>query len=153
VDINDAIANLAQSRRELDDERSAWDALQDEINDRFGDRVAMIDRQLRDAKSKVAEDESVVRTTALAMFDGEDKHPHPAVTIKVYTAVDYNDADAIALARDVIPGALRIDKSAFEKAVKGLAGMDIEGVSDKVNAVVVIRDDPRATIARDLGGY
>ena len=153
MDINDAIANLAQSRRELDDERSTWDTLQDEINDQFGDRVALIGKQLSDAKGKVADDESVVRTTALAMFDGKDKHPHPAVTIKVYTAVDYNDADAIALARDVIPGALRIDKSAFEKAVKGLAGMDIEGVSDKVNAVVVIRDDPRATIARDLGGY
>ena len=83
MDINDAIANLAQSRRELDDERSAWDALQDEINDQFGDGVAMIDRQLRDAKSKVAEDESVVRTAALAMFDGKDKHPHAAVTIKV----------------------------------------------------------------------
>ena len=148
MDINDAIANLAQSRRELDDERSAWDALQDEINDRFGDRVAMIDRQLRDAKGRVAEDESVVRTTALA-----GKNPHPAVTIKVYTVMDYNDTDAKMFAIRFMQDALKLDKRVFDKTAKVLMDMDLGEVTGALSKIAVIRDDPRATIARDLGGY
>jgi len=153
MNINDAITNLAQSRRELDDERSAWDALQDEINDRFGDRVAMIDKQLRDAKSKVAEGESVVRTTALAMFDGEDKHPHAAVTIKVYTVVEYNPDAAKEFAIRFMQDALQLDKRTFEKNTKVLMDMDLGEVTGALSSIVTIRDDPRATIARDLGGY
>ena len=151
--IQSAVESLAQSRRTLADEKSVWDTLQDEIRERFGSRLDLLGSQLKDAKERVSKDEKVVRTLALSLFDGEDKHPHPAVTIKVFTAVDYEQSTAIALARDILPSVLRIDKRAFEKAVKELAALDIEGVSDKVNAVVTIRDDPRATIARDLGGY
>ena len=100
-------------------------------------------QDIRQAKVEQANVETEVRERALGIYEETgDKAPHPAVTIKMYTVLDYEDADAFDYAREHLPKALKLDKRTFEKAAKILE-LDF----------VVIRQEPRATIARDLSGY
>jgi len=87
--------------------------------------------------------ETEVRNLALAAYGKTgDKAPHPAVKVKMYTVLDYEDADAFDYAREHLPQALTLNKKVFETAAKSIK-LDF----------VVIQQEPRATIARDLSGY
>jgi len=98
---------------------------------------------LKAAKSNVAQDEEDARRVAMEIFiETDDRAPHPAIKIKDFTVLDYEDADAFDYAREHLPKALKLDERTFEKAAKILE-LDF----------VVIRQEPRATIARDLSGY
>ena len=95
------------------------------------------------AKANVLSDEAMVREQALGIYkETGDKHPHPCIAIKMYTVLDYDDGTALDYARVYIPRAVKLVKSTFEKAAKVLE-LDF----------VVVRQEPRATIARDLSEY
>ena len=152
--MQDTIKALAAARRMLAFEKANWDAVQADIKKAFGDRLKIAEEQMGDAKAKVMSAESAVRVTALNQYaqDG-DKHPHPAITIKVYTVVKYEESSAKAFAVQFMQDALKLNRGAFEKGVKALQGMSLGEVTDQLEKIVAIVDDPRATIARDLGGY
>ena len=98
---------------------------------------------LKTAQADVADAEVEVRRQALAVYlETGDKAPHPAVKVKIYTVLYYNDGEALDYARVYIPRAVRLVKRTFEKAAKVLE-LDF----------VDFTDEPRATIARDLSGY
>jgi hypothetical protein len=100
-------------------------------------------RSLNQAKDKQADAETEVRKEALAAYEETgDKKPHPAVPIKMYTVLEYEEANALDYAREHLPKALKLVKRTFEKAAKVLE-LDF----------VTVTQEPRATIARDLSEY
>lgn len=152
--IQDKIEQLAKARRLLKDEQDNLSTIEAEIAAAFGKRLAMVKVQLGEAKLAAQDAEGVVRAEALDLYaqDG-NKRPHPKVQIKVYRVYQYDEVEALDFARAHMPGALKLNKRAFEKAARGLEGMDLGEVTGQLAEVVTIRDNPRATIARDLGGY
>ena len=152
--MQDKIEALAKARRTLKDEQDNLSTLEAEIAAAFGKRLVLVRVQLGEAKLGVQDAEGVVRTAALDLYaqDG-NKKPHPKVQIKVYRVYQYDEIEALDFAREHMPGALKLNKRAFEKAARGLEGMDLGEVTGQLAEVVTIRDDPRATISRDLGGY
>ena len=84
-----------------------------------------------------------VREAALAAYaeDG-NKKPCPGIQIKLYSVVEFDEAEALAWCRDYGGSLLRLDMKAFEKAAPALHG-----------APISITQEPRVTIARDLSEY
>ena len=98
---------------------------------------------LQKARTAQSDLEVKVRKAAMKTFvETDDRTPHPAVKIKDFTALDYDDEDAIEYAREHLPKALKLVKRVFDKAAKVLE-LDF----------VVIWQEPRATIARNLSKY
>ena len=84
-----------------------------------------------------------VRELALRAYDvAGDKRVHPAVQVKMYAILDYDPANALNYAREHLPGALKLNRQAFEKVAK-VAGLDF----------VTMDQEPRAVIAGDLSKY
>lgn len=79
---------------------------------------------------------------ALDAFDGENKHPHPAVTIKEYTTLDYDEGKAMEHARQHLPNCIKLDAVAFKKAAPALS-----------LPFVTVGSDHKATVKRDLSEY
>lgn len=98
---------------------------------------------LKTVQADVADAEIKVRKEALDIFaETGNNIPHPAVKIKRYTVLDYKEADAIEYAREHLPEALKLVRGVFKNAAK-VVKMDF----------VAIRQEPRATIARNLSEY
>ena len=110
----------------------------------LGQRLTRVrDELLKVAQADVADAEGSVRKRALEMYQTDgNKRPHPAVTVKEFTTLSYDSAQALDYARQHLPQAVKLDTRAFEKAAKVLE-LDF----------VTIAKDPRPTITRDLTPY
>jgi len=98
---------------------------------------------LKVAQADVADATADVRKQALAIYDETgSKSPHPAVKVKMYTVLDYDDGEAVKYALLHLPQALKLVKRDFEKAAKVL-GLDF----------VTISQTPRASIAHNLDEF
>ena len=116
------------------------------------DRIAATDegkalQTIRDRLGELAaletEAEKATRDAAIVAYDSTaEKKPHPAITIKSYTVLDYDDAVAFDYAIQHLPGALKFNKTPFEKVAK-VAALDF----------VTISTEMRPTIASDLSEY
>ena len=123
-------AEIAQAQAELE-KSTQWQYLE-------GRR-----EYLRTVRVDMADAEIAVRQMSrIIFFETGDKVPHPAVKIKMYTALDYTDGDAVEYAREHLPKALKLVKRIFEKAAKVL---DLD--------FVTVRKEARVIIARDLSKY
>lgn len=71
-----------------------------------------------------------------------EKKPAPGVGIRVYTVLNYDEAEALEYCRNNLTPALRLDKRTFEKIAK-----------DSNFSFVEYEEEPRATIASDLSEY
>lgn len=141
MDLNTMITTLARvqldytrAKDELDAKRAAWEAEhQTEL-----DTLAT----LKDTAAKLND---AVRDAAVAEFSTTgNKKPHPAITVKMFTAYSYDEDVATAWALDNAPGLLVLNNKEYEKVLKtgALAGMP--GTVDET---------PKATVARDLSEY
>ena len=148
------ISELSRCRYQLQAEQDEWDRLQDDIKRQFGKRMEVLAGQLAKARDAVSTVEDTVRTTAVEQYrqDG-NKHPHPAVTVKVFSVLEYNQDAALKFAVESMPDALKLNASVFEKNAKVLVGMNVNGVSNRLREMVIVKDDPRPYISKDLGGY
>lgn len=115
-----------------------------------GQRLARERRALADARFDVQDLEDQVREAALNEHRKTgDKRPHAATTIKAFVVLSYPYDQALTYCREHLPQAVvtTLDHKTFEAVVTGLvkagSGLDF----------VTIGQDPRATIARDLGAY
>jgi len=142
--MKDAIARLAYTRKVEAENRAEVAAAQAEL-ETSGAWIYLEQQRgyLGTARADVADAEAEARKQAMIVFaETGSKEPHPAVKIKMYAILEYNDKDAIDYAREHLPEALKLDKRTFKKAAQAIA-MDF----------VAILQEPRATIARDLSGY
>lgn len=140
------IARLARARQIEAEYRSEVEELEAELaGTPAGRRLAEIKGKfLPTACADVGDAEEAVRTAALDLYEsnGHHKQVHPAVTVKVFTHLEYDPEDAIRYAREHLPQALKLDRSAFEKAARVLEPK-----------FVTVLEEPRATVARDLSAY
>lgn len=139
------ITYLAQLRQEVADRKAEIAGAQVELEATYEwQNIAGFKKQLDLAQGALAEAEANVRAVALAEYAAnQDKHPHPAVTIKVYEVLAYDaeQAKSYAIAHN-LPKLLKLDAKIFEKAANGL---DLD--------FVTVTEEPRATIATDLSEW
>lgn len=141
--MDNLVTLLARARREVLDLKDCIDAVNAEIEKEYGKELGDLKKDLSVAQTKVTGLEESVRGTALeAYLETGDKHPHPAITIKVFTKLDYDEEQAITYCVEHLPKALKVDKRKFEAVAKA-AELDF----------VQITDDPKATVATDLSEY
>ena len=93
-------------------------------------------------KAVNAQADCVRKLAVEAYGETGDKQVHPAVQVKMYAILDYDPANALNYAREHLPGALKLNRQAFEKAAKAI-GLDF----------VTMDQEPRAVIAGDLSKY
>ncbi len=125
---------LALRKNSIEIARKRWEA---EHSDKLD--------ALEAAKERVNEAERAVRTaTHAAYLASGDKKPHAAVGIRMTTIISYNEADARAWAMDNLKMALKLDTTAFDKAVRAkLVPADIASIEEVA----------QTTIASDLSAY
>ena len=101
-----------------------------------------------DASHRSAELYKEITAAAVDGFDWavQDKHPHPEVTIKIMTELEYKPEHAKEWAMTAAPLMLKLDVTKFEKHARA--------VSDTVPLPFVqITHKAQATIASDLSAY
>lgn len=135
------ITYLAQLRQEVAEIKEEVDKAQADLEATAEwQRIASIKEQLKQRQDAQAEAEDHIRYLALMEWENDgNKHPHPAITIKTMTRLDYDQEAAKSYSIAHLPNALKLDTRAFEKAAKVL-GLDF----------VIITNHPQATIATDL---
>ena len=144
MDIQQAINELNAARKATATYKAAVDDAKarlesSELWKAFADSKESLER----AQVATEYEAKYVRELALTAY-GEtgDKQVHPAVQVKIYAILDYDPANALDYAREHLPGALKLNKQAFEKAAKAI-GLDF----------VTMDQEPRAVIAGDLSKY
>jgi hypothetical protein len=91
--------------------------------------------------------EAELREMAVLDFDlTHDKHPHPAVSIKVMTRLQYDPERAAGFCREYLPSAIKVDYKTFEKYAKNVADT---APLDFVEFV----EEPQAQIVTDLSKF
>jgi hypothetical protein len=139
----DGIRVLADARRAREQAKEDVDRIKAEIEAQFGDALRRAHEVLEEASLAVAAIDEVTRAFAVDWFNAtDDKKPHPAVTVKMYTILEYDPAVALDYCTKHLPKALRLDRRAFEKVAKVLE-------PDFVTFCV----EPRATILSKLEEY
>ena len=138
------VSALALARKERGDALDALLVLQTELDEliksQFSEKLTAIkDAQARVENASVAvnmADDALRNLAAQWYSQTDDKHPHPAVGIRVKTVFYYDPDKALAhcIASD-IPGALSLKKSAFEK-VASVTKPDFVTVSQVVHATI-----------------
>lgn len=141
TELERAVVDLAESRRATSDVAERLAALDHLIAEQFP-QFALLQKALFDAKVTERLKEEELRALAVDGFDGQNKKPHAAVTLGKYVVLDYDPGAAKRYAVEHLPDALKLDKSAFEKAAKVIP-LDF----------VTARAEVRAKIAADLSGY
>jgi NAD+--asparagine ADP-ribosyltransferase len=141
--LDELIQKLAYHRNIEAEYKQEIEDVKAEIKASYGHILERVESLLGVAKADVADAEADVRKAALATYgENGEKQVHPAVTVKVFTVLDYSLSDALEYARQHLPKALKLDKRSFEKVAKA-AELDFVAVSE----------EPRATISRDLSNY
>jgi hypothetical protein len=145
--LDDLVRRVAEARRifaEYKEQRIALQAdIDAEIEERYGGERRRIDALLNTAGTDVLDADEALRAAALRTYEGaQDKHPHPAVTVKLFTALEYETEEALGYCREHLPKALKLDKRAFEKVAR---------VVEPTFVTFIV--EPRAQIDRDLSGY
>ena len=141
--LDELIQRLAYHRNIEVEYKQELEDVKAEIKASYGHILERVESLLEVAKADVADAEGDVRKAALAAYgENGEKQVHSAVTIKVFTVLDYSPATALEYARQHLPKALKLDKRTFEKVAKA-AELDF----------VTVNEEPRATISRDLSSY
>ena len=141
---------LAICRRAADRSKKAVDETQAQIA--LLVKVSLLGKKLNrlldllglDREALAAQDTGV-RQLAVELFKAEgeqDKRPHKGVGINVRTHIHYDPKVALTYAMLHYPGAVKLDKRAFDKIAKATP-----------HDFVTISQDPSATIDRDLSAY
>jgi hypothetical protein len=114
-----SVTALADARVERTDLAAEVASLREELAaSDIGKRLAKVEEALTLAKACEDTLYATVCAVALTAFDGEEKHPHPAVTITVTTKVLYDPDEAFQYALANLTPALKLDAKVFERIAK-----------------------------------
>jgi len=147
MDLSYWVRQLAEARRDETESKAKLAEMQAEIDaliqERYGNLLSAQREWLSTSQGRAIECEEKIRELATQSYaDTGDKHPHDAVTVKVYTRLDYDPEQAFRYCVDHLTTALKMDTRKFETVAKA-AELDF----------VDFVDEPRATISRDLSAY
>ena len=137
------IRDLAIARRTVQRFKDDIAAVEAEIEAQYGERLGHLKDSLRLSQDDVLEYEQRVRDAALESYQADgNKHPHPAITVKVFTYLLYDEGVALDYCIQHLQSTLKMDKTKFEKVAKVVKPDFVE-----------IGQEPKPTIARDLSEY
>lgn len=141
--MDDKIQRLANIRRTQEQRQRDVDEIQNLINAEYGEEFTRLKDLLASAKKAASLLEDDIRIEAQRAYraDGE-KHPHAALTVKIFKTLSYTPGAALEYARKHLPQALTLNRREFEKVAK-VVELDF----------VRMEDQPRVTIKRDLSEY
>ena len=142
--MNDAVTRLAYLRHDIAEQENILAGAEAAL--RSTAQWAEVERRRKRLQARKVEEKEAgaeARKQALVVYaETANKAPHPAIKVKMYTVLGYDDGEALDYARVYIPRAVKLDKRKFEQAAKVLEP-----------DFVTITQEPRATIARDLSKY
>lgn len=139
------VIKLAIASKSASDAKAELDAMRQALEE--SDEWQRAQKRLDEAKElqdQLAED---IKAGALDEYATTgDKKPHPAVQVKLFSKLQYDEQQAYEYCLDSLPQALKLDKRTFEQYAKGVA---------KVAPVAFVETvfEPRAQIASDLSEY
>jgi len=140
--IGRSLRNLAEARAALDVQLSEVERLEVALAATEPARMlAAAEDRLREHKAIVSDFETQVRNAALIEYRSSgNKAPTDGVSVKIYKVLHYDPDVALAWVKENIPSLVveSLDKKGFEK------------VSTTLGGPVVVEEDPRVSIARDL---
>lgn len=136
---------LAAERGAISQLRAAIVAQEEELAQTFEyKRLQYMKEQLNVNEYEAKKHEDAIKRIAVDEFDGENKQPHPAIQIKTFTVVSYDDDVMKAWAIEHNhPAMLKLDKVAANKVAKGPTAPEF----------VSIKTEDRAQIKTDLSDY
>lgn len=138
------VGGLAQARADVKDWQERVKATKDLIAaTELGEQLAACEQSLADAKAAESQVRDEVEKAAFYDYDGSNKHPHPAITIKDFTMYEYDPALARNWAMIEMPALLELNVKKFEQVIGKI------GAPDFVTTSV----DHRVTVSTDLSGY
>ena len=137
------IRDLAIARRDVSDFKDCIEAVKKEIEKEYGKELSDLNEELSLAQARANDAERAIREAALESYQADgNKHPHPTITVKVFTYLLYDEGVALDYCIQHLPSALKMDKTKFEKVAKVVQPDFVE-----------IGQEPKPTIARDLSEY
>lgn len=145
MDIETKLEQLAEAR-------NAWEQTKDELDwmlDNLKQKPEWIKlaELAESARTQIEILETDLRTATLETYaETGNKKPHPALSVRVNTRLEYDPVLIRQWCIENLPQALTLDKKALEKYAKGVA--DIAPVPG-----LTITRQPQATIASDLTAY
>jgi uncharacterized membrane protein YheB (UPF0754 family) len=143
-ELNELVREVAKQRQTA----QMYKRLVDEMQELLEKTPAWKDLQQLQGKAKTQQAElndweERLDKAALDQFrETVEKHPHPAVQIKMHTRLDYSREHAKEYCIQHLPNALKLDTTVFEKAARVLG---LDWVSEGLF--------PRAYVDRDLSAY
>lgn len=142
--MQDAVSKLALARAQTAECRKALDDMLDALHQ--SPAWQSWDEQYEAAKLREAEANDAVRKLALECYaESGNKHPHPAVTVKVATVARYDRDIATEWCKEHLPIALKTvlaNEKLFEVAAKAAPAAQVPFFS--------IEQVPSAAVSRDL---
>ena len=140
----DLVLDLARTRAEKAYAKEEISRIEAEIaSTPLGRELAIAKAYLAAAEGTDKKADTALRKAALAEYNTTlNKHPHSAVTIKIFTVLKYDAEAAIMEAIEHFRWTLKLDKRKFDRIAK-----------DADFPFVTKRVDPRVSVARDLSSY
>lgn len=138
------VLDLARAREEKEYSKGKIERLQAEIAlTSLGEQLQSAMDRLAAVEETVTAADSALRGAALDSYHQTHvKKVHEAITVKIYTVLEYDEAAAITEAIEHFKWTLKIDKRKFNAIAR-----------DADFTFVTKRVDPRVFVARDLSPY
>lgn len=143
ADLNDLVPLLAAAKAVVDAEKAEQTKLDAEIESVFGNRRRALQQRVDDAQAEADVLDAQIRIVALEEHAVTGvKQVHPAVMVKGFTTLSYDQDAALEYCREHLPKALKLHVPTFKKAAKVL---DLDFVTISTTA--------KATVRRDLSAW
>lgn len=146
AEIEKIVPTLAENKARVADLKQALNNMVEQVKN--SPEYQQISALLFELETQTSGDEKILRGLAVDFYqETEDKHPHPAVSIRVNRELKYSEAQALDWCKTNLPAAVKLDNRSFEKYARSVA--------DTVQPVpcVELVDVPSAAIATDLSMY
>ena len=142
------VSTLAELRKKIEEAEFAVEITEREFQETaLGQALADRRATLDDLMARAKELDNQIRSYTVSIFENTgERHPHPAVGVRVYTKLQYDKDEALHWSQRHLPKALKLDKRFFEKHAKGVA-------ETQPIPFVQIVEEPRATVSSDLSEY
>lgn len=143
-EIQELVKKLAQARQmvEMADDSTRWtkkEIAESELGVKLAEEEEILRLAKLDELAARAELEQFVRSA----FDGTDKHPHQAITIKERKVYEYSAITAREWAMQNMPAVMDLNARKFERVIAEVGAPEFVGT----------RIEHQVTVSTDLSGY
>lgn len=141
--LTELLKTVAESRQDVElakrERDSAGEALKETAEGKHFQSCA--DHLMKEQETLI-QGETELKSAVLEVYkETKEKEPIDKVKVKIFTNLEYDDAEVLEWCKTNATALLKVDTKTFEKTAV------------KMNAPVTEKDDPKCTIAKDLSLY